>query len=219
MASSSRPQQKGGVGGPQGLPPSAASHRKSDARRRIFRELVHIAAEQGASIELGVSTGDALQEALDRAVSLMRFAADQVDELHAPEDILSNLPPEQDPLFEVVVNPQGPDLIRPHRYLTMEREARLEVEKLAAMMTQLGIAERVVRVEEAKAALIIAAIREAAFDIGLPPETTKKLGAALRSRMEEGLQMRSAPRRGTVASTEEVRRTMVQAQLNPDLEG
>jgi hypothetical protein len=178
-------QSKDGVGGGHRGSPTNR-HRRSKERSRIFRELVHVAAEQGASIHLGISTADALQECLDRAVALLRFASNQIDNLliDAPDD-LANLGYEEDPLFEVITNPQGPDTLLPHRYLKMEEEARREVEKLAAMMTQLGIAERVVRVEEAKAALIVAAIRESALEAGISHDQVRLLGAALRRRLPD----------------------------------
>jgi hypothetical protein len=218
-------QRKDGVGSNSPVKPHAASHRKSEARRRIFRELVHMAAEQGASISLGVSTGDALQECLDRAVAIWRFAADQVDSItppqaldpshpdYDPDSSLANLPTHEDPLFHVITNPQGPDLIVRHRYIEMEREARLEIEKLAAMMTQLGIAERVVRVEEAKATLMVAAVREAAMEAGLDHDQIRRLGAALRDKVADGLgQARSSPSHGTVQATQQARQTMRAAE-------
>lgn len=179
-----------------GNPTSGRTNKKTRVRARIFRELVHIAAEQGATIQLGVTTADALQQCLDRAVALYRFAAAQVDSITLPHTIdpddpdadpssaLANLPTSADPLFEVIDNPQGPDVIQLHRYYLMEREARVEVEKLAAMMTQLGIAERVVRVQEAQAVLVVAAIREAAIEAGLSQEQIRILGASLRSHLE-----------------------------------
>lgn len=183
-------QSKDGVGdGHRGTPATPHRSRKSQTRSRIFRELVHIAAEQGHSIPLGVTTADALQECLDRAVALYRFAADQVDNLSTDlpegEEHLSNLPTSADPLFEVISNPQGPDVIQPHRYVLMEREARQEVEKLASMMTQLGIAERVVRVQEAQAVLVVAAIREAAIETGLSQDQVRRLGEAIRGRLDD----------------------------------
>lgn len=190
MTASSRPQQKDGIGGahdPRST--SRIRHRKSQTRSRVFRELVDIAAAQGASISLGVSTADALQECLDRAVALYRFASDQVDHLTADldSDNLSNLPLEQDPLYEVIPNPQGPDVVQSHRYIIMEREARIEIEKLATMMTQLGIAERAVQLQEAQAVLMIAHIREAAIEAGIPNDQIRALGESLRKRVEGGL--------------------------------
>lgn len=228
-----RTQMKDGVGRPgTDLIPHPASHRRSAARRKIFRELVHMAAEQGASIQMGISTAQALQECLDRAVALLRFTADQVDSLFIdfPTDLpLSELDPEDDPLYEVTHNEQGPDVVRLHRYVLWEREARLEVEKLAAMMTQLGVAERVVRVEEAKAALMVAAVREAAMEAGIPHDQVKMLGAALRRRIEGGLDHQKrpghfggpatdphlqyrGPSRGTVAEGRRVAETMQRAE-------
>lgn len=205
-------QSKDGVG----RSPNArtkTSHRRTEVRSRVFRELVHIAAEQGATIDLGVSTADALQQCLDRAVALWRFAAHQVDGITLPHldpdtdgspgdwdpddpstwPTLSNLPAEDDPTFEVLTNPQGPDVIQDHRWYTREQEARKEIEKLAAMMTQLGIAERVVRVREAEAALLVAAVRDAAMSIGLGNDQIRALGAALRDRVADGLQTRQRP--------------------------
>lgn len=227
-------QMKDGIGRPgTDLVPHPASHRRSAYRRKIFRELVHMAAEQGASIQMGISTAQALQECLDRAVALLRFTADQVDSLYIgfPEDTpLSELSPYDDPMYEVTPNDQGPDVIKLHRYVLWEREARLEVEKLAAMMTQLGVAERVVRVEEAKAALMVAAVREAAMEVGLPHETVRELGAALRRRVESGLDHQKrhgqdgsppatdpslqyrGPSRGTVAEGRVVAETMQRAE-------
>jgi hypothetical protein len=227
-------QMKDGIGRPgTDLIPHPASHRRSAYRRKIFRELVHMAAEQGAAIKMGISTAQALQECLDRAVALMRFAADQVDALYSnfPDGTpLSELSPQDDPLYEVTSNPQGPDIVKLHRYILWEREARLEVEKLAAMMTQLGVAERVVRVEEAKAALMVAAVREAALDAGLDHETVRNLGAALRKRIEGGLDHQRAPgefagpasdpklqyrgpSRGTVAEGQKIADTMQRAEI------
>lgn len=197
-------QSKDGVGGGHAGRAKPRHRDRASNRSRIFRELVHIAAEQGATIQLGVSTGDALQECLDRAVALWRFAADQVDKIQIrdPDVDLANLSADEDPTFEVYTNPQGPDLVDDHRWYKREREARHEIEKLAAMMTQLGIAERVVRVEEAKAALVVAAIREAAVDAGIPPDQIRALGAALRERVAEGLQMHaSRPRTDPATGT------------------
>lgn len=114
-------------------------------------------------------------------------------ELPEGAEYLADLPTSQDPLFEVISNPQGPDIIQPHRYLVMEREARIEVEKLAAMMTQLGIAERVVRVQEAQATLIVAAVREAAIEAGLSHDQVRALGSSLRDRLDSAHQKQPSP--------------------------
>jgi hypothetical protein len=151
---------------------NARTRKKREARSKVFRELVRIAADQGAPIVLGVTTADAMQECLDRAVALFRFAASKVDELS------------DDDLYLTVRGPNGAESRIPHQFVEMETEARLEIEKLAAMMTQLGIAERTVRIEEAKAALVIAAIRDAAIDVGLDNDQIRLLGQAIRTRIE-----------------------------------
>lgn len=194
-------QSKDGVGGGHNGTPDprhrSTSKKKHETRARIFRELVHIAAEQGSSISLGTTTADALQECLDRAVALYRFAVDQVDNLTVdlPDGVeyLSELPTARDPLYEVIDNPQGPDIIQPHRYVLMEREARIEIEKLAAMMTQLGIAERVVRVQEAQATLVVAAVREAAIEAGLSHDQVRVLGSVLRERLGDAHVKQATP--------------------------
>lgn len=201
-----RSQQKEGFGGPEthpnATPPSNRSRQRSAVRSRIFKELVVIATEQGASIPVGISTGDALQQCLDRAVALWNFAASQVDALEIADD--PNVPAAEDGFFEVVDNPQGPDVVTANRWYVMEREARLEIEKLAAMMTQLGIAERVVRVEEAKAALLVAAVRDAAMEAGLDHDQVRALGVALRHRVEQGLGQEKTPARRTAEEKREI---------------
>lgn len=153
----------------------------------------------------------------------MRFAQQQVDQLPYNETIptdpetglplLASMSYQDDPLYEVISNPQGPDVVELHRYLRMEREARVEVEKLAAMMTQLGIAERVVRVEEAKAALLIAAVRDAAMEAGFDHDDVRKLGEALRHRVENGLGQTRQSSHGTVGPSKEVNRVMQKAEV------
>lgn len=151
---------------------------RSRAASRLYGELVTIAAEQGAPIKLGVSTADAMQECLDRAVALWRFAAQQVDKLDFT-------PSQPDAFFETRVGPGGATEVVPNRWYNLEMVARAEVEKLAGMMTQLGIAERQVQLEEAKAALMIAAIRDAAIEAGFDADQVRALGAALRKRLED----------------------------------
>lgn len=149
-------------------PRNARTTRKARARRQAFRELMEHAAVADIKIQLGVSTSDALQECLDRAVALFRVAADQVDHLRVDE------------LFEVEIGPNGASSTVPNRWRVMEDAARLEIEKLAATMTGLGIAERTVRIQEAQAALLVASIRDAAIAVGIPHDQVRALGAALR---------------------------------------
>lgn len=177
-SSKTPPATKVGTG-TKGKPPKRRRRAQSKVRRAIFAELVATAAEQGAPIRLGVTTAEAMQECLDRAVALMRFAASRVDLLKLEETA------DGVGFFEHITGPGGAVEIKPHRWYIMEQEARLEVEKLSAMMTQLGIAERQVHLEEAKAALMVAAIREAALEAGFDHDQIRLLGSALRRRLED----------------------------------
>lgn len=114
-----------------------------------------------------------LQECLERAVGGMRYAASEVDKL-SPEEF-----------WVERIDAQGNRLVEPNKWYQLEQDARAEVERLAGMMAQLGIAERQVRVEEAKAALIVAAIRDAAREAGLSGAQMRALGSGLRKRLEE----------------------------------
>jgi hypothetical protein len=121
----------------------------------------------------GASTADVLQEVLDRAVGGMRYAASEVDKLSPDE------------FWVHKVDAQGNTLAEPNKWYQLEVAARAEVERIAGLMSQLGIAERLVQVEEAKATLIIAAIRDAARDAGLDNTSIRKLGSALRGKLAE----------------------------------
>lgn len=142
-----------------------------------------MAEERGLPAPRGVSTGQAMQEALDRAVQMWRFAQDQLNRVTVTTHYDDDGPMEG--FFEERKGPGGSTVIVPSRWYTLEVEARRDVEKLAGMMTQLGIAERSVRVDEARAALVIASIKDAAIEAGLDNDQVRALGMALRSRLEE----------------------------------
>lgn len=167
-SSSDRPPTKG-----EGFDrPNQRISRRRKARRETFSEVMAIAHDLEFSVARGTSTNDALQECLDRVVALFRAAAAHVDEL------------DDDELFEMQPGPGGSVITIPNRWITLETEMRKEVEALATRMTSLGIAERKVRVEEAQALLMVAAIRDAALSIGMPHDQVRLLGAALRDRLD-----------------------------------
>jgi hypothetical protein len=141
-----------------------------------------MAVEAGFPRPLNVTTGQALQEALDRAVQLWRFADSQLDlvDMEIDEETGEALG-----FFEELPGPGGSVVVQPNRWYELAMTARRDVEKLAGMMTQLGIAERHVKVEEARAVLVIAAIKEAAMEAGLDNDTIKLLGEKLRSKLDE----------------------------------
>jgi hypothetical protein len=149
----------------------------------VFGEMLEIAARHGTlhSLQFGISTSDALQETLDRAVAIWRFCVQQVDEhsMGIAED------GEVVGFFETQAGPGGALITVPNRWVAYEREARIDVENLAASMTRLGIAERNVRVAEAQAVLLAASVREAAIEAGIAPEQVRTLGEAIRKKLSD----------------------------------
>lgn len=145
-------------------------------------ELITLADVRGYERPVGITTGQAMQEALDRAVALWRFADEQLD-LVAATSANSDGPFEG--FFEELPGAGGSVRVVPNRWWTLAREARTDVEKLAGMMTQLGIAERSVRVEEARTVLVVSAIKEAAMEAGLDNDMIKVLGQKLREKLAD----------------------------------
>lgn len=174
----------------QGLPDDVArtsqnSRTQSGAtstRSKVFRELLETSAAKDIypAIRTGVSTSDALQMCLDRAVEVWRFLCDQVD-IHAMEVDEHG---EAVGFFDVAPTVNDPTRTIPNRWYLAEREAREDVVKVSGLMTQLGIAERAVRVQEAQAAMLAAAVRDAAIEAGFSGEDVRRLGEALRHRAE-----------------------------------
>jgi hypothetical protein len=178
-----------GTKGEGSKPRNQRTTRKAAARRDAFRKLMDHAATAGVSIRLGISTADALQECLDRAVALFRTAAAEVDRIPI------------DDLFITEISSNGSTRTVPSPWLVMEDAARKEIESLASSMTGLGIAERKVRIEEAQAQLLVASIRDAAISVGIPHDQVRALGAALRQRVEEAT-TDIAPRPNTPAAAQ-----------------
>lgn len=147
--------------------------RRTRARKSAaYKDLMVRASEQGVTRKAGQTAADVLQEVLDRAVGGMRYAASEVDKL-TPEKF-----------WVTKTDAQGNVLTEPNKWYQLEQACRAEVQSLAGLMSELGIAERAVRVEEAKAALMIAAVRDAAREAGLNAGQVRALGSALRSRLE-----------------------------------
>lgn len=133
---------------------------------------MEVASEVGMSVRPGMSSAEVLQECLDRVVGGMRYAASEVDKLSPDE------------FWVYKIDAQGNRLTEPNKWYQLEVQCREEVERLAGMMSQLGIAERQVQVEEARAVLIISAIRDAAREAGIPQKQVRALGQGLRERLE-----------------------------------
>ncbi|WP_445151142.1 hypothetical protein [Baekduia sp. Peel2402] len=111
---------------------------------------------------------EVLQEILDGAVADLRYAQSKVDAL-----------PDDEAFRDTA---QG---VVPNEWIRLRDRYRDELERMTNNMVRAGIADRAVRVSEAKAALMVAAIKDAALDIGLPGDQVRALGEALRRRIQE----------------------------------
>jgi hypothetical protein len=150
-----------------------ATRNRRRENAQAYGELVRLAAENRIEYPGGsVTAVEVLQELLDRSTGNWRWAAGQLD----------LVPPSQ--FWVQKVDAQGNVLVEPCKWYQLERAAASEVERLAGMMVQLDIDERHVRVEEARAVLVVAAVRDAARDAGLEPAQVQRLGASLRKRLE-----------------------------------
>jgi hypothetical protein len=166
-----------GTNNSSGTPARKTNQRTRRSRtenRELYGELCALAAAQGAehiARAAGVTAPQIMQELLERATAHWRYATAKVDDL----------PPEK--FWRAKTDAHGNHLVEPHPWYKLEQAARAELEDLTAKMVQLGLAERAVQVEEAKAALMVAAVRDAARDAGLSTTDVRKLGAALRARV------------------------------------
>jgi hypothetical protein len=135
------------------------------------------ATEEG-NVELAVApatpTGDVLVWALRRIHATMLWAASEGAKVQADEFWVS------------YYDNQGNVRVEPNRWFQLERAMREEAVKLANRMVELGLAERAVVVEEAKAVLVAQAVRTAAEAAGIPNDQIVRLGEELRKGLEEG---------------------------------
>jgi hypothetical protein len=111
---------------------------------------------------------EVLQEILDGAVSDLRFAQSKVDAL--PDD----------EVFRATA--QG---VLPNEWIRLRDRYRDELERMTNNMVRAGIADRAVKVSEARAALMVAAVQDAALEAGISGDQVRALGVALRRRVEE----------------------------------
>jgi hypothetical protein len=121
-----------------------------------------------------VSIAAALQLVLDRAMGSLYVAATFADDVPVEE------------FWVKYWDAQGNVRVEPNKWYKLEAALREEVHAIAADMTRLGIAERLVEVEERKAAWVLAAIRAAAADAGLDNDQVRRLGDGIRRRLVEG---------------------------------
>lgn len=143
-------------------------------KRRLLHQARQEAARQAEGVRLDADPAVALQEVLDRSLVMMRYAASQADELDSDSLFVSGWTGGENGSFAKV----------PHEWLRLEADLRQEVATLAGRMVQLGIADRAVALEEAKAAILINAILAAARKSGIARDQIKALGPAIREELQ-----------------------------------
>jgi hypothetical protein len=135
-----------------------------------------VARDHGAEIAIGpdVSVGEILAWSLRRVHIAMLFAARQADERQLEQ------------FWVQKVDAWGNVLVEPNKWFQLERQLREEATRLAARMVDLGLAERLVAMEEAKAVMVAQAVRTAAEAAGLSPTQITRLGEEIRKGLESG---------------------------------
>lgn len=147
--------------------------RKHTGNNRLMHEARKETERRRSSVPLGANPIDVLQEVIDGAVADLRFAQEQVDRLGVDE------------VFRQTA--QG---TVPNEWIRLRDVYRDEVERVANNLVRNGIAERIVNIKAAEAALMVQAVQAAAIDAGIPPEQVRVLGAALRERLDQSRPMR-----------------------------
>jgi hypothetical protein len=168
-----------------GKPRTAATREKHRLKTRqkkraaileVGEAMLAITAGGGADVALAPqrSTADVLAWALRRVDGIMQWAAVQSESVPEAE------------FWVKYVDAQGNIRVEPNKWFQLERSMRDEAVRLAARMVDLGLAERAVAVEEAKAILVAQAVRTAAEAAGIPPEQIVRLGEELRKGLAAG---------------------------------
>lgn len=128
----------------------------------------------GLALAPNLSTGELLTWALRRIHATMLWAGQRGDAV------------KEDEFWVSFYDAHGNVRVEPNRWFQLERAMREEAVKLANRMVELGLAERAVVVEEAKAVLVAQAVRTAAEAAGIPNDQIVRLGEELRKGLEEG---------------------------------
>lgn len=106
---------------------------------------------------------ETLQWLLARRTSMLKVVAKLVDELPAEQ--------------LTVMGAFGPC---EHQYVRLEKDLAQEVGSLCINMERVGLVERMVNIQEARAALVVHALTAAAEEAGIPRHQLKTLGPAFR---------------------------------------
>ena len=166
-----------------GRPKRRAAEAERQRVRRVKREAlddVHTAlvrvVDGGFDITIAneASTADILNWAMRRVHVAMLWAAKRAD----------GVPVDQ--FWVHKTDAWGNDLVEPNKWFQLERAMREEAVRLATKMVELGLAERQVALEEAKAVMVAQAVRTAAEAAGLTPVQVTRLGEELRKGLASG---------------------------------
>jgi hypothetical protein len=158
----------------RGLGQKDPQRRTATKRRRnaiLLGEALELASTYDITVSKGNAVVDVLQTVLDRLMDKWRWVCKKVDMLDEDEWLVQR------------VDENGNRLVEPNVWIQYEQTLRAELIDLGIRMGHLGVDERRVRVQEAQVELLGRAVLAAAHAIGLPLDTQKQLGAALRDEL------------------------------------
>lgn len=146
---------------------NGANGRRRPNVKRLAEARAAVETRRSAT-RLNAQPADALQECIDGLVADIRLAQKMVDRL-----------PESELWRDTMVGKI------PHEWIRLRDDYRSQLSHLAMAMEAKGIAERRVRVDEARAVLMAQMVRTAAERAGLNGNQIKALGSALRELAQE----------------------------------
>lgn len=142
--------------------------RERKRNAELYGELMEMAAANNVRRPRGADAATIMQEIMERRLGDWRWATSQLD----------NVPAEE--FWVHKIDAQGNVLVEPCKWYQLEQAASAELERITNMIVGAGLAERAVRVEEAKAAMLISALRDALESLKLTPEQRSLVGPTLR---------------------------------------
>lgn len=162
--------------------PTRGKHRKDhtkyakSAAKVTAGQAIRLAWADGQEVALApdAPTTEILEYAMRRVHAVMVWAGQE-------SDMVS-----KDRFWVKYLDSQGNIRVEPNKWFKLEQAMRNEAVKLAAKMVELGLAERAVALEEAKAVMVAQAVRAAAEAAGLAPIQVERLGEELRKGLASG---------------------------------
>lgn len=146
--------------------PAKTGANRRNANRKLLREARAHALATGVPIA-GVEPIDAMQEALEKAVSMLRVATEEAGKLKQEERFRSTM--------------VGPV---PHEWIRLEADLRNEVVQISGRMIGLDIAGRNAAAAEAIALLMAPVMAGVLEDLGLSPSQKRKAPKVVKAHLE-----------------------------------